>query len=207
MGIKEGAPWAGDNQAFTQGFDPDIFFPWLDTMSPYRDNCLFLTVPDVVGDAVGTVNLWRKWAGRFHGWPLAFVAQDGIDANSIGLWADEEMEDFTEILEEEGDLYAVEAWLRSQAYVPWSELDCLFVGGTTEWKESPACLNVILQARDRGKHIHIGRVNWWRRYSLFRQVIGSENFTCDGTRQRFDGLDNAKQAWLDYQNRLTLGLW
>jgi len=75
--IKDGALWAADNQAFTNGFDPDRFFPWLDMMLPYRDRCLFVVCPDAVGDYVATRQLWEQWSPHFTGWPLAFVGQDG----------------------------------------------------------------------------------------------------------------------------------
>lgn len=79
IGIKEGMFWAADNNAYTRGFDPDRFFPWLYTMKPYRDTCLFVTVPDVVGDAHKTLNNFYHWRGKFNGWPLAYVGQDGSE--------------------------------------------------------------------------------------------------------------------------------
>ena len=54
--------------------------------------------------------------------------------------------------------------------VPWSQLDALFIGGTTEWKmgEEAALLIRVAQAHD--KWVHFGRVNSTRRvryaYSL-----------------------------------------
>jgi hypothetical protein len=76
-GIRNGYQWAADNQAFTQGFDPDVFFPWLATMEPWHDTCLFVPVYDRVGSAVWTLIQFYTWRAAFHGWPLAFVAQDG----------------------------------------------------------------------------------------------------------------------------------
>ena len=171
-GITAGLPWAADNQAFTKGFDAGRFFPWLASMEPYRERCLFVTVPDVVGDAVATMTNWRLWQHLFNGWPLAFAAQDGQEDLPLPVG-----------------------------------YDVLFVGGSTEWKESPAAISVIKRAQAAGKRIHIGRVNWWRRYRLFRQIAGSEEFTCDGTRQRFEGIERAKAAWADYQRRPVMALW
>lgn len=74
----------------------------------------------------------------------------------------------------------------------------VFIGGDTEWKESMAAVSVIRRAQAMGKHIHIGRVNWRRRYELFRVLSGSEDFTCDGTRTRFDGVDKTIAAWEGY---------
>jgi len=77
QGIQAGARWAADNQAYTKGFDAGMFFPWLKQMEPYASTCLFVTVPDVVGDAIQTLDNWRRLNGYFQGWPRAFVAQDG----------------------------------------------------------------------------------------------------------------------------------
>lgn len=97
-----------------------------------------------------------------------------------------------------------------QATLPWPlfDFDTLFVGGSTEWKESEGAILCIKRAQALGKHIHIGRVNWKRRYQLFEQIKGSEDFTFDGTRNRFEGIEKTMEAWDDYQNsRETLALW
>lgn len=80
----------------------------------------------------------------------------------------------------------------------WSTL---FIGGTTEWKLSEAAYGVIQEAQRLGKHIHIGRVNWWKRYAHFAGMPGSEEWTFDGTRTRYDGTQNTISAWLDYMDR------
>lgn len=75
----------------------------------------------------------------------------------------------------------------------------VFIGGDTEWKESMAAVSVIKRAQAMGKHIHIGRVNWERRYKLFSMLAGSEDFTCDGTRTRYDGREKTLKAWSGYE--------
>lgn len=79
--------------------------------------------------------------------------------------------------------------------------DCaaVFIGGDTAWKESYEAVSVIQRAQKMGKHIHVGRVNWWRRYELFRGLPGSDDFTCDGNRQKFDGLEKTLNAWRRYE--------
>jgi hypothetical protein len=71
--------WAADNEAFTKTVMPETFFSFLDRMLPHQQSCLFVTVPDVVGNAVATLESFRWWAWRIkaRGWPIAFVAQDG----------------------------------------------------------------------------------------------------------------------------------
>lgn len=71
---REGIPWAADNDCF-QGLDAVEFVDMLDRIEGLP-GCLFVVVPDVVGDWVATTSLWQKW----RGWvtqPAAYVLQDG----------------------------------------------------------------------------------------------------------------------------------
>lgn len=164
--IRAGAPWAADNQAFTQGFNPAIFFAWLDSMMPWRDQCLFVACPDVVGSHTDTRRLWDQWIDHFAGWPVAFVGQDGETGIPAGAHA-------------------------------------LFLGGTTKWKLSTDADALIALARRRGLHVHIGRVNGGRRYRHFRMLPGSDAFTCDGTRIRYER-EKCLADWRMYQEQLIL---
>lgn len=47
--------------------------------------------------------------------------------------------------------------------VPWDQFDCWFVGGSTRWKLSRASMDLIGEAKTRGKLAHMGRVNSLRR--------------------------------------------
>lgn len=62
--------------------------------------------------------------------------------------------------------------------VPWSEFDVLFIGGTTEWKLGPHVRRLVADAKARGKHVHMGRVNSLRRLQ-YAQAIGCDSV--DGT--------------------------
>lgn len=79
--------------------------------------------------------------------------------------------------------------------------DALFVGGSTEFKLGAEALWAIQGAQRRGKHIHIGRVNWWKRYEYFRGLEGTDVWTCDGTRTRYNGTEKTTKAWARYQCR------
>lgn len=61
--------------------------------------------------------------------------------------------------------------------VPWRELDALFIGGTTDWKLSPAVDLLLVCARQRGIWRHVGRVNTRRRmrhfFGLCESIDGS----------------------------------
>lgn len=54
--------------------------------------------------------------------------------------------------------------------VPWDELDCLFVGGTTAWKLSEAAYGLAREAKERGKWLHLGRCNSLRRLRAAEQA-------------------------------------
>jgi hypothetical protein len=69
-------PWAIDNGAFA-GFEERSFMALLDRESHHRENCLFVTVPDVVGSARRTLEVFERWAPRLAGWKLALACQDG----------------------------------------------------------------------------------------------------------------------------------
>lgn len=80
-----GAPWAGDNDCF-QGLDPDAFLGMLDKMAAVdTSRLLFVPPPDVVGDAHGTLALFRAWlpALRRRRLPAALVAQDGLTVPAV----------------------------------------------------------------------------------------------------------------------------
>lgn len=76
--IPDGSvPWAADNGAFS-GFDEAAFLKMLTRLKPYRETCLFVAMPDVVGSHTLTLDLFDIWAPRLTMWPIALVAQDGL---------------------------------------------------------------------------------------------------------------------------------
>jgi hypothetical protein len=77
---------------------------------------------------------------------------------------------------------------------PWDRLDCLFIGGDDTFKLGPDARALVLAAKERGKLVHMGRVNTLRRLR-YAYEIGVD--TVDGTQfSRFAerwlgwGLDN-----------------
>ena len=61
--------------------------------------------------------------------------------------------------------------------VPW-DIDCLFLGGSTDWKLGPGAWDLTQEAKARGKWVHMGRVNSWRRFK-YAASIGCDS--ADGT--------------------------
>jgi len=108
-----------------------------------------VTAPDVVGDPETTWQRSKPVLQRLRalGVRAALVAQDG--------------------LEDRPDC------------IDWDAFDCLFIGGRPspkvpngqrrkpEWKDSPGCARLVLEALARGKYVHVGRVNSQRRYDHF----------------------------------------
>lgn len=63
--------------------------------------------------------------------------------------------------------------------VPWDQIVCLFIGGSTAWKLGPHAERLIYEAHDRGKHVHVGRVNTLRRMWWFSSLpVDSFDGTC-----------------------------
>lgn len=84
--------------------------------------------------------------------------------------------------------------------VPWDAFDCLFMGGTTRWKLSEPCYALMREARDRGKWVHAGRVNSFRR--LRAMALGGAH-SADGTFVAFGPDVNIPRlrSWLDEHDR------
>lgn len=62
--------------------------------------------------------------------------------------------------------------------LPWSDLDALFVGGSTGWKLSSHAADLVAEAKARGKWVHVGRVNTRKRLRITFD-LGADS--CDGT--------------------------
>lgn len=150
MTIPLGVVWAADNGAYSYwsrglDFDARAFIAMLKRFQG-RDDCLFVVAPDMVGDADGTLLLFRAWVGtiRRYGFPVAFVLQNGARMETI----------------------------------PWDSFDALFIGGDTAFKVSATAAAFAREAKRRGKHVHMGRVNSLKRIQRAHEM-GCDSF--DGT--------------------------
>lgn len=154
-------------------FDEDKFRKLLDKVAKDPESkakVKFVVAPDVVGDWRQTVKRSKPWLKeiRDRGFPVAWVAQDGIEKNTD--------------------------------QIPWDDFDVLFIGGSTAWKLgfNPIDGNplrptdnelqksgvnydharLIKEAKKRGKKLHIGRVNSWKRAEM--ASYGVQAHTMDG---------------------------
>ena len=136
-------PWAIDNGAFSK-FDEDKFWSLLKREYHHYQKCLFLTVPDVVGSAIRTLEIFERWKSQLVGWKLALACQDG----------------------------------QENLPIPWEDISAIFIGGSTQFKDSQASVQIIKAAKLLGKHVHVGRVNSIQRWNHFEK-LGVD--TIDGT--------------------------
>jgi hypothetical protein len=141
-----GRPWACDNDRFNAAYSERRFLRMCRRIAPGADGrplpgCLFVTVPDTVGDAAATLAEFEHWypmlgAGRPFRLPLALVLQNG----------------------------------REHLPVPWTKLAAVFIGGDTAWKLGEAAARIVEQAKQRGKHVHMGRVNSEKRIRYAAEI-------------------------------------
>lgn len=141
--------WAADNGCYTNpDRSLDDYLTFLGAFSPTaRTRCLFATALDVVGDAKET---FARSVPCF-----APIRKLGYKAAYV----------------------AQDGCENDPALTPWDDFDCLFIGGTTEWKLSEGARSLGVEARKRGKWVHMGRVNSRRRF------LTAANFcdSADGT--------------------------
>lgn len=205
--------WFGvDNGCFSKGgdFDLDEFIELLDRIAAEHpgmlSKCLFAVAPDVFdpvamkGDPLAT---WERSAPVFDkiraaGFPAALVYHDGL----------EDMIDS----------------------IDWDAFDVAFIGGSTEFKlgypgehggmvedgllfppdederigtaRAFNWFRLMYETHRRGKPIHVGRVNSWKRM-LFCDCWGARS--ADGTYLKFGPTENAPklESWLSRVSELA----
>lgn len=79
--------------------------------------------------------------------------------------------------------------------IPWDAFDVLFIGGSTEWKLSPAAAGLIAEAKRREKWVHMGRVNSLKRFT-YASLAGCDSV--DGTFLAFGPAKNLPilESWV-----------
>jgi hypothetical protein len=132
----ETVTWAADNGCYT---NPDRSLQgYLRFLAQFSDKarsrCLFATALDVVGDHTAT---------RRRSIPcLTPIRNLGY---SVAYVAQNGAES-------------------APSMIPWDQIDTLFIGGTTEWKLGEGAKQLARVAHQKGKWVHMGRVNSRRRY-------------------------------------------
>ena len=93
--VREWLPWALDNDAFSAwehgtDWDEGLYWEFLDWAKGQKCQPRWAAVPDVVTDPEATLKNWEKFSPKVaeYGWPLAFVAQDGMTPEDVPENAD-----------------------------------------------------------------------------------------------------------------------
>ena len=69
--------------------------------------------------------------------------------------------------------------------IPWSEIDAIFIGGSTSWKLSGHSEQICRVGKQLGKWVHIGRVNTPHRFKWAEQFADS-----------LDGTGLSRYSWM-----------
>lgn len=148
-----GVQWAADNGCFSaKGYPGEgKWLAWLERHSAHADRCLFAVAPDVFDPALGD-DMAAASIARSVPW-LSKIRALGYPAALVAQNGAENED------------------------LPWDDFDVLFIGGDTEWKLSIAAANLAIEAKGRGKGVHMGRVNSGRRWKVAEVFCDS----CDGT--------------------------
>jgi hypothetical protein len=173
--------WALDNGAFA-GFDQNAFFAYIKALLPRKAHCKFVVVPDIPFQWEPTLVKFHDWHDSIRrlGFPVGIAVQDGATVQNV----------------------------------PWDDIDALFIGGSTEWKrqqwrqvdddlplfsgraytmERPtAIVDLINEAKCRGKWIHIGRSANTADQLWYAYKLGADSV--DGTGERFQ--PDVKFKWI-----------
>lgn len=147
-----GLPWACDNSCFN-GLDAPKWLRFLSELAREESKPLWICCPDTVAD------MGKTWAS-FYVWepvltslelPVALVLQDGIER------------------------------LKYRTPLPstWDKLAAVFVGGSTEFKVGDDAARLSLEAHERGKLVHFGRVNSWTRIVYLARRMRDGELWCD----------------------------
>jgi hypothetical protein len=174
--VPEGVEWCADNGCFGKGYPGDD--KWLAWLASYTTEQISRCRFATAPDVVGDAEATLARSLPF----LPKIRALGYPAALVG-------QDGLELLD-----------------VPWDEFDCLFLGGSTEWKLGPHAARLVGEAKARGKWVHMGRVNSQKRME-YATAIGCDS--ADGTALVFDPTGRLKDvlAWLRKTNlQTTIGL-
>jgi len=174
-----GVTWCADNGCFGKGYPGDAaWLGWLAANAKDADSCRFATAPDVVGDAAATLERSAPWmpAMRALGYPVAFVAQNGLEHLDVPWDAFDVLfvGGCAECAEHGPTLDPIKTGrgAHQRFFCPACEVEIF------DWKLGAAARALVADAKARGKWVHMGRVNSGKRLR-YAEAIGCDS--CDGT--------------------------
>ena len=142
--LDMGCEWMLDNGAFSGKFSLDRWVRSLSKFVKYAATCKGVIAPDaVILDSNGNFvrGDWQETLKLFN-LHRHVITDHGLPV-AYALQDDHPIES-----------------------VPFDSIDCLFVAGTSEYKESINAERISREALRRGIHVHIGRVSSLRRMRL-----------------------------------------
>jgi hypothetical protein len=169
----DGAPWCADNGCFSEAFNVDKWWRFLVRNAGQTDPPpLFATAPDAVGDHQRSYRRADPWLDPIR------------DLGYPVAW-----------VAQNG------ATLR-RGSVPWERFDALFIGGDDAWKLGPTARALVTEAKARGKWVHMGRVNSFKRFAYARR-IGCDS--ADGTTlARYPQTIDDVLSWVERPHQLEM---
>ena len=166
---RHGLRYAVDNECFTLGdrFDPDRYQDALIRIAAHHGTADCLFA--TAPDVVGDAAATLR---KFAKWSQ-LIRSFGLPVALVGQ---DGLEDY---------------------YVPWDDLDCLFIGGSTEWKLGSVAASLINEAKEMGKWTHFGRINSVKK----AHSLKAKPHSVDGTAWAKHPAHYARewQTWLDWQ--------
>lgn len=76
--LNMGVFWCLDNGMFTGKFEVNFWLARLEAFIEYKETCLFVAIPDVIGDCKETLLQFSHYRNMVKDFPVALVSQDGI---------------------------------------------------------------------------------------------------------------------------------
>jgi hypothetical protein len=143
-----------------------------------------------------SVERWLAWLDRVPRERCLFAVAPDVFPSATGTY--ERSTPLLPLIRERGFRPAYVAQNDAEQHpLPWDAFDCLFLGATDEWKLGARARDLVREARDREKWVHMGRVNSERRLR-YATLIGCDS--SDGTFLRFanrQGKDGMRRlaAW------------
>lgn len=170
--VPEGVEWCADNGCFGKGYPGDD--KWLAWLASYSAEQISRCRFATAPDVVGDAAATLERSLPF----LPKIRALGYPAAFV---AQDGIEDIR---------------------IPWAEFDALFIGGSTEFKLGHEAWRVAVNAKARGKWVHMGRVNSQKRLE-YAAAIGCDS--ADGTYLTFGPDVNLPNvlAWLRKVNHQT----
>ena len=170
--VPEGVEWCADNGCFGKGYPGDA--KWLAWLASYSDEQISRCRFATAPDVVGDAAATLERSLPF----LPKIRALGYPAAFV---AQDGIED---------------------TRIPWAEFDALFIGGSTEFKLGHQAWRAAVNAKARGKWVHMGRVNSQKRLE-YAAAIGCDS--ADGTYLTFGPDVNLPNvlAWLRKVNQQT----